>query len=46
MPVRFEADGHLYRRLRFGTLASLSMLDLRSYRDQQATSPRATTCTR
>ena len=26
----------LYRRLDFGSLASLSMLDLRSYRDQQA----------
>jgi alkaline phosphatase D len=39
MPVRFEPDGHLYRRLQFGTLASLSMLDLRSYRDQQVSSP-------
>ena len=29
-------DGtRLYRRLRFGTLAELSMLDLRTYRDQQ-----------
>ncbi len=38
MPVRPQADAsgrHLYRRLRFGTLAELSMLDLRTYRDQQ-----------
>ncbi|WP_282784403.1 MULTISPECIES: alkaline phosphatase D family protein [unclassified Nocardia] len=35
MPVRAGADGRLYRRLRFGTLAELSMLDLRSYRTQQ-----------
>lgn len=34
MPVRNEAD-RLYRRLRFGLLAELSMLDLRSYRSQQ-----------
>jgi len=34
MPVRNEAD-KLYRRLRFGLLAELSMLDLRSYRSQQ-----------
>jgi alkaline phosphatase D len=39
MPVRYEAGGHLYRRLTFGRLASLSMLDLRTYRDQQASSP-------
>uniref|UniRef100_UPI0024570D4B alkaline phosphatase D family protein n=1 Tax=Nocardia abscessus TaxID=120957 RepID=UPI0024570D4B len=26
----------IYRRLRFGTLAELAMLDLRSYRDQEA----------
>ncbi|WP_199580479.1 alkaline phosphatase [Blastococcus sp. TBT05-19] len=39
MPVRYEAGGQLYRRLRFGRLASLSMLDLRSHRDQQASSP-------
>ena len=38
MPVRYEAGGQLYRRLNFGTLASISMLDLRSYRDQQAPS--------
>lgn len=36
MPVRYEPGGQLYRRLDFGSLASLSMLDLRSYRDQQA----------
>jgi alkaline phosphatase D len=36
MPVRYEPGGHIYRRLDFGSLASLSMLDLRSYRDQQA----------
>ncbi|MPZ79949.1 MAG: alkaline phosphatase [Actinophytocola sp.] len=34
MPVRNEA-GRLYRRLRFGLLAEVSMLDLRSYRSQQ-----------
>lgn len=36
MPVRAEgtaAAPRVYRRLRFGTLAELSMLDLRSYRD-------------
>ena len=37
MPVRYEAGGELYRRLEFGALASLSMLDLRTYRDAQAT---------
>lgn len=36
MPVRLGADGSIYRRLRFGRLAELSMLDLRSYRSQQA----------
>lgn len=36
MPVRYEPGGKLYRRLDFGSLASLSMLDLRSYRDLQA----------
>jgi len=35
MPVRFGPDGEIYRRLRFGTLASLSMLDLRTYRSEQ-----------
>jgi alkaline phosphatase D len=39
MPVRYEPGGRLYRRLAFGTLASLSMLDLRSYRDEQVSSP-------
>ena len=37
MPVRYEPAGVLYRRLRFGRLASLSMLDLRTYRDAQTT---------
>ncbi|MGK8523092.1 alkaline phosphatase D family protein [Nocardia asteroides] len=40
MPVRASgsgADVRIYRRLRFGTLAELAMLDLRSYRDQEAT---------
>ncbi|WP_035770972.1 alkaline phosphatase D family protein [Arthrobacter sp. Br18] len=36
MPVRYENGGDLYRRLSFGSLASISMLDLRSYRSQQA----------
>jgi alkaline phosphatase/alkaline phosphatase D len=36
MPVRLGQDARIYRRLRFGTLADLSMLDLRSYRSQQA----------
>ncbi len=41
MPVRMEGtaalgDGTaLYRRLQYGTLVELSMLDLRTYRDQQ-----------
>ncbi|WP_328417223.1 alkaline phosphatase D family protein [Micromonospora sp. NBC_00389] len=35
MPVRAGVDGAIYRRLRFGRLAELSMLDLRSYRSQQ-----------
>jgi alkaline phosphatase D len=34
MPVRAEAD-RIYRRFRFGLLAELSMLDLRSYRSRQ-----------
>ena len=38
MPVRYEAGGRLYRQFRFGRLASLSMLDLRSYRDPQVAS--------
>lgn len=45
MPVRMGraarlGDGaKLYRRLRFGTLAELSMLDLRTYRSQQVQQP-------
>jgi len=45
MPARLDGtaalgDGtRLYRRLRFGRLAELSMLDLRSYRDQQVAVP-------
>ncbi len=38
MPVRAAGtphNRHLYRRLRFGTLLELSMLDLRTYRSQQ-----------
>ncbi|MEE2034975.1 alkaline phosphatase D family protein [Rhodococcus chondri] len=35
MPVRMDGS-RLYRRLRFGDLAELSMLDLRSYRTEQA----------
>ncbi|MBM7415950.1 MULTISPECIES: alkaline phosphatase [Nocardiaceae] len=38
MPVRAAGTAnnrHLYRRLRFGTLMELSMLDLRTYRSQQ-----------
>ena len=44
MPVRMDGtarlrDGdRLFRRLRFGTLAEISMLDLRSYRDAQVSS--------
>ncbi|MCA2217583.1 alkaline phosphatase D family protein [Jidongwangia harbinensis] len=39
MPVRLGADGAIYRRLRYGDLVELSMLDLRTYRSQQATGP-------
>ncbi|WP_028192670.1 alkaline phosphatase D family protein [Salinispora pacifica] len=35
MPVRAGVDGAIYRRLRFGRLADLSMLDLRTYRSEQ-----------
>ena len=48
MPVRMSGttalgDGaQLYRRLRFGTLAELSMLDLRTYRSQPAPAPDGT----
>ncbi|WP_459181371.1 alkaline phosphatase D family protein [Streptomyces sp.] len=37
MPVRPSIAGTTYRRLRFGKLADLSLLDLRSFRSQQAT---------
>ncbi len=45
MPIREPAPGttRIYRTLRFGTLAQLQMADLRQYRDQQASSPLATT---
>jgi alkaline phosphatase/alkaline phosphatase D len=36
MPVRLAADGHIYRRLRYGKLFELSMLDLRTYRSSPA----------
>lgn len=36
MPVRLGADNRIYRRIRFGQLAELSMLDLRTYRSKQA----------
>jgi len=36
MPVRFAAGDVIYRRLRFGKLADLTILDLRSYRSEQA----------
>ncbi|EHR61246.1 alkaline phosphatase D family protein [Saccharomonospora cyanea] len=39
MPVRYEPGGHLYRRLTFGNLAELSMLDLRTYRSEQVSHP-------
>ena len=40
MPIRLPGrrsalETRIYRRLRFGTLADLTMLDLRQYRDQQ-----------
>ncbi|MGW6951192.1 alkaline phosphatase D family protein [Streptomyces xanthophaeus] len=35
MPVRASTAGTVYRRLRFGTLADLHLLDLRSFRSQQ-----------
>ncbi|MER6254257.1 alkaline phosphatase D family protein [Streptomyces sp. NPDC001584] len=35
MPVRASVAGTVYRRLRFGTLADLHLLDLRSFRSQQ-----------
>ncbi|MFG2412523.1 alkaline phosphatase D family protein [Streptomyces goshikiensis] len=36
MPVRPSVAGTVYRRLQFGTLADLHLLDLRSFRSQQA----------
>jgi alkaline phosphatase/alkaline phosphatase D len=36
MPVRLGDNNRIYRRIRLGQLAELSMLDLRSYRSQQA----------
>ncbi|MFB6817022.1 alkaline phosphatase D family protein [Streptomyces sp. NPDC056347] len=36
MPVRTSTEGTVYRRLRFGRLADLHLLDLRSFRSQQA----------
>ncbi|MFG3548646.1 alkaline phosphatase D family protein [Streptomyces sp. NPDC047725] len=36
MPVRPAVTGTTYRRLRFGKLVDLSLLDLRSFRSQQA----------
>ncbi|MEU6843645.1 alkaline phosphatase D family protein [Streptomyces sp. NPDC046716] len=36
MPVRPSIAGTVYRRLRFGALADLHLLDLRSFRSQQA----------
>ncbi|MGW2324544.1 alkaline phosphatase D family protein [Streptomyces sp. NPDC001700] len=36
MPVRPSTAGTTYRRLRYGTLADLHLLDLRSFRSQQA----------
>ncbi|GAA2741578.1 alkaline phosphatase D family protein [Kitasatospora cinereorecta] len=36
MPVRPSIAGTTYRRLRYGKLADLHLLDLRSYRSQQA----------
>jgi alkaline phosphatase D len=37
MPVRQGPNGEIYRRFRWGRLAELSLLDLRSYRSQQTT---------
>ncbi|MET9952622.1 alkaline phosphatase D family protein [Streptomyces sp. NPDC006339] len=36
MPVRTSTEGTVYRRLRFGRLADLHLLDLRSFRSQQS----------
>ncbi|MDQ3405264.1 MAG: alkaline phosphatase D family protein, partial [Actinomycetota bacterium] len=37
MPVRQGSGGEIYRRFRWGKLAELSLLDLRSYRSKQTT---------
>jgi alkaline phosphatase/alkaline phosphatase D len=36
MPVRLGDDGQIFRRLRYGQLVELSMLDLRTYRSRQS----------
>ncbi|MBW5424136.1 alkaline phosphatase, partial [Streptomyces sp. BG9H] len=36
MPVRPSTEGTVYRRVRYGKLADLHLLDLRSFRSQQA----------
>ncbi|MCP9946181.1 alkaline phosphatase D family protein [Streptomyces somaliensis] len=36
MPVRTSTEGTVYRRLRYGKLADLHLLDLRSFRSRQA----------
>ncbi|MFC9626075.1 alkaline phosphatase D family protein, partial [Streptomyces sp. NPDC056930] len=36
MPVRASTEGTVYRRLRFGKLADLHLLDLRTFRSQQS----------
>ena len=46
MPVRPAIAGTTYRRLRFGKLADLSLLDLRSFRSQQASSGSGRSTTR
>jgi len=37
MPIRTPGGSQIYRRLRFGRLAELTMLDLRQYRSEQLT---------
>ncbi|MFD9605051.1 alkaline phosphatase D family protein [Streptomyces sp. NPDC059970] len=37
MPVRASTEGTVHRRLRFGNLADLHLLDLRTFRSQQST---------
>ncbi|RFU83583.1 alkaline phosphatase [Streptomyces triticagri] len=36
MPVRPATEGTVYRRIRYGTLADLHLLDLRSFRSEQS----------